>query len=30
VVDEDEVEKRTGYGALIDSFYMRPIEVWHR
>jgi hypothetical protein len=30
VVDEDEVEKRTGYGALIDSLYVRPIEVWHR
>jgi hypothetical protein len=30
VVDEDEVENRTGYGALIDSFYVRPIEVWHR
>ena len=30
VVDEDEVEKRTGYGALISSLYVRPIEVWHR
>jgi len=30
VVDEDEVEKRTGYGALINSLYVRPIEVWHR
>ena len=30
VVDENEVEKRTGYGALIDSLYVRPIEVWHR
>jgi hypothetical protein len=29
-VDEDEVEKRTGYGALINSLYVRPIEVWHR
>jgi len=30
VVDEDEVERRTGYGALINSLYVRPIEVWHR
>lgn len=30
LVDEDEVEKRTGYGALIHSLYVRPIEVWHR
>jgi hypothetical protein len=30
VVDEDEVEKRTGYGALINSLYVRPIEVWQR
>ena len=29
-VDEDEIETRTGYGALIDSLYVRPIEVWHR
>jgi hypothetical protein len=29
-VDEDEVEKRIGYGALISSLYVRPIEVWHR
>ncbi len=29
-VDEDEVERRTGYGALISSLYVRPIEVWHR
>lgn len=29
-VDDDEVQKRTGYGALISSLYVRPIEVWHR
>ena len=29
-VDEIEVEKRAGYGALINSIYVRPIEVWHR
>jgi hypothetical protein len=30
IVDEGEVEKRTGYGALINSLYVRPIEVWRR
>ena len=30
VADEEEVEKRTGYGALINSLYVRPIEVWRR
>lgn len=30
IVDEDEVERRAGYGALINSLYVRPIEVWHR
>jgi hypothetical protein len=30
VVDEDEVQKRIGHGALISSFHVRPIEVWHR
>lgn len=30
VVDEDEVQKRTGYGALVNSLYVRPIEVWRR
>jgi len=30
VVDNDEVQKRVGYGALISSLYVRPIEVWHR
>lgn len=30
VVDEDEVQKRTGYGALVSSLYVRPIEVWRR
>ena len=29
-VDDDEVQKRTGYGALISSLYVRPIEVWRR
>jgi len=30
VVDDDEVQKRTGYGALISSLYVRPIEIWRR
>lgn len=30
VVDDQEVERRTGYGALIHSIYLRPIEIWHR
>lgn len=30
VADEGEVEKRIGYGALINSPYVRPLEVWHR
>jgi len=29
-VDEDEIQKRTGYGALLSSLYVRPIEIWHR
>lgn len=30
IVDDDEVLMRTGYGALLTSFYVRPIEVWRR
>ena len=30
VVDEEEVRRRIGYGALIDSLYVRPMEIWHR
>lgn len=30
VADDDEVRKRIGYGALINSLYVRPTEVWHR
>ncbi len=30
VVDDQEVERRSGYGALIHSLYLRPIEIWHR
>jgi hypothetical protein len=30
VVDDDEVTSRRGYGALITSIYVRPLEVWRR
>ncbi|HEC33095.1 MAG TPA: hypothetical protein ENI37_00060 [Chloroflexi bacterium] len=30
VADDDEVQRQTGYGALIRSLYVRPLEVWHR
>lgn len=30
IVDEDEVEESIGYGALINSLHMRPMEVWCR
>ena len=30
VTDDEEVQKRIGYGALVNSLYVRPIEVWHR
>ena len=30
VVDDVEVEARSGLGALVHSVYVRPLEVWHR
>jgi hypothetical protein len=30
VVDDDEVLGRTGYGALVNSLYVRPIQLWRR
>lgn len=30
IVDDQEVLERTGYGALLGSFYVRPTEIWHR
>lgn len=30
VVDDEEVRYRSGYGALINSLYVRPQEVWRR
>ncbi|MFO7741295.1 MAG: hypothetical protein R6X31_03175 [Anaerolineae bacterium] len=30
VVDDADVENRTGYGALLSSVHNRPIQVWER
>lgn len=30
VVDDSEIEQRTGYGALIGSLFAPPIEIWQR
>jgi hypothetical protein len=30
IVDDDQVLRRSGYAALIDSLYVRPIDLWHR
>ncbi len=30
VIDDTDVENRTGYGALLSSLYHRPLEVWKR
>ena len=30
IVDDHEVEQRTGYGALIGSLFTPPIEIWQR
>ena len=30
VVDDADVEKRVGYGALLSSLHHRPIQVWER
>jgi hypothetical protein len=30
VADDDEVYRQTGYGLLINSLYVRPIEIWQR
>lgn len=29
-VDDDQVQTRSGYGALVNSVYVRPLEIWHR
>jgi len=30
LVDDKEVQERTGYGVLIGSLYVRPLEIWRR
>ena len=30
VADDEEVQRRIGYGALVNSLYVRPMEVWAR
>jgi hypothetical protein len=30
MVDDDDLENRTGYGALLSSFYNPPLKVWER
>jgi len=30
VVDDNEVFGRTGYGALVKSLYVQPVEIWKR
>jgi len=30
LADEEDVKRRMGYGALVNSLYVGPIEVWHR
>lgn len=30
IVDDADVENRTGYGALLSSIHNRPIQVWER
>lgn len=30
VADDDEVRRRRGYGALVDSIFVRPTKVWER
>jgi hypothetical protein len=29
-VDDEEIECRTGYGALVGSLFMAPMEIWKR
>lgn len=30
LADDNEVENRTGYGALIHSLYVHPVEIWRK
>lgn len=29
-VEDEEIERRTGYGALVGSLFMPPMEIWKR
>ena len=30
VVDDEDVEKRIGYGAMLSSLHNQPIQIWER
>jgi hypothetical protein len=30
IVDDQQVAERSGYGALVSSVFVRPVELWHR
>ena len=30
VIDDNEVQRRTGYGALVNSLYVQPMTIWQR
>jgi hypothetical protein len=30
VIDDDDVERRAGYGALLGSIHHRPMQIWAR
>lgn len=30
VIDDQDIDAREGYGALLTTHEMRPIEIWHR
>ncbi len=30
IIDDEQVQSRTGYGALISSLYVRPQQIWQR
>jgi len=30
VVDDQDVQERRGYGAMVNSFFVLPTEIWNR
>jgi hypothetical protein len=30
MIDDADVENRTGHGALLQAIYHRPIQIWER